>query len=319
MSAAPYQVVADGVHCIETGLYRTGLAACYLVRSGDRLAFVDTGPTNTVPSLLGVIDALGLTPGHVDYVIPTHVHLDHAGGAGALMAACPNATLVAHAKGAPHLIDPARLTAGATAVYGEAEFARSFGALTPVPEERVVVAEDGQRFDLAGRGLTFIDTPGHANHHGCIFDAGSRGMFTGDTFGISYRAFDTAAGPWLFAPTTPVAFDPEVWLNSLERMMAYAPEAMFLTHYCRVDAPERLVDGLRQSIRDLAAIALAEEAQTEGRKARIKQAVTDLLLADARRHGCDLSEAEMLDLLQVDLELNAQGLEVWLQRRARGH
>ena len=319
MPTAHYRAVADGVYCIETGLYRDGLASCYLIREGDRLAFVDTGTANTVPGLLGVIAELGLTPAHVDYVIPTHVHLDHAGGTGTLMAACPNATLVAHPKGAPHLIDPAKLTAGATAVYGDEAFARDFGALEPVPEDRVVAAADGQVFDLAGRALTFIDTPGHANHHGCVYDAGSGGMFTGDTFGISYRAFDTAAGPWLFAPTTPVAFDPDAWQQSLDRMMAFAPTAMYLTHYCRIDAPERHVDALRRSVRDLAAIALAEEnTPADGRKDRIKAAVTAHLLADCRRHGCTLDDARIIDLLAVDLELNAQGLEVWLQRRARG-
>jgi glyoxylase-like metal-dependent hydrolase (beta-lactamase superfamily II) len=317
-SVAPYRAVADGVYCIETGLYRAGLAACYLVRSGDRLAFVDTGTANTVPGLLGVVDALGLTPAQVEYVIPTHVHLDHAGGAGALMAACPNARLLAHAKGTPHLIDPAKLTAGASAVYGEAAFARDFGALTPVPEARVVVAEDGQVIDLAGRPLTFIDTPGHANHHGCVFDAVSRGMFTGDTFGISYRELDTEAGPWLFAPTTPVAFDPDAWQRSLDRMMAFAPEAMFLTHYCRIDSPAALVGQLRQSIRDLADIALAEEkGQEHGRQERIKAVMSAHLIADARRHGCRLDDAVITELLAVDLELNAQGLEVWLRRRAR--
>lgn len=318
MSTAAYQAVADGVYCIETGLYRRGLAACYLIRAGDRLAFVETGTANSVPGLLGVVTDLGLTPDHVDYVIPTHVHLDHAGGAGGLMAVCPNASLIAHPKAAPHLIDPAKLTAGATAVYGDADFARYFGAITPVPETRVLVADDGQTFDLAGRALTFIDTPGHANHHGCIFDADSRGMFTGDTFGISYREFDTDAGPWLFAPTTPVAFDPDSWQRSLDRMMTFEPQAMYLTHYGRVREPRYLVERLRRSIRDLADIARAEAASADSeRQMRIKAAVTEHLLADARRHGCALSDEQMADLLEVDLELNAQGLEVWLQRSAR--
>ncbi|NBC12644.1 MAG: MBL fold metallo-hydrolase [Gammaproteobacteria bacterium] len=318
MPTARYQAVADGVFCIETGLYRDGLAACYLIREQDRLAFVDTGTAHTLPGLLGVIDDLGLTPAHVDYVIPTHVHLDHAGGAGVLMAACPNATLVAHPKGAPHLIDPSKLTAGATAVYGEDAFARDFGELVPVPESRVIAAEDGRAFDLADRRLTFIHTPGHANHHGCIHDAGSKGLFTGDTFGISYREFDTAAGPWLFAPTTPVAFDPDAWPQSLERMLAFAPGAAFLTHYCRIDEPARHVERLRRSINDMAAIALAQADQPQAeRKDRIKDAITAHLLADARAHGCTLSDARMTELLAVDLELNAQGLDVWLKRQEK--
>lgn len=316
MSNPYYQTVADGIYCIETGLYREGLAACYLVRAQDRLAFIDTGTAHTVPRALALVTELGLTPAHVDYVIPTHVHLDHAGGAGALMAACPNAVLVAHPKGAPHLIDPTKLIAGATAVYGEAAFAQAFGDLVPVPETRVVAADDGQTFDLADRRLTFIHTQGHANHHGCIHDNRSSGLFTGDTFGISYRAFDTVAGPWLFAPTTPVAFDPDAWMHSLDRLMDLKPSAAFLTHYCRIDNPMDQVEQVRRSVQALAEIALdlADQPRAE-RKDRIHQAITAHLLAGARDHGCRLSDERIRTLLAIDLDLNAQGLEVWLRRR----
>ncbi|WP_020503137.1 MBL fold metallo-hydrolase [Lamprocystis purpurea] len=318
MSIPHIQEVADQIYCIETGLYRHGLAACYLVRSGDRLAFVDTGTAHTVPSLLKIIADMGLTPAHVDYVMPTHVHLDHAGGSGDLIAACPAARLVIHPKGARHMIDPARLLAGAGAVYGAEAFARDFGGLTPVPEERVIVAEDGMQVDLAGRILTFIDTPGHANHHGCIHDARTRGCFTGDTFGIAYREFDTGGAPWLFAPTTPVAFDPEAWLQSLDKLMNLNPKAMYLTHYGRVDAPERLVDDVRRSIHDMAGIALAEEGRDDPeRLTRLKRAVSAHLTASARAHGVDLEDVRIDALLAVDTELNAQGLEVWLKRRER--
>ena len=318
MAELHYTDLGDGIYCIETGLYRHGLAACYLVREGDRVAFVDTGTTHTVPWLLEILRDLGLGAGNVDYVVPTHVHLDHAGGAGELMRRCPNATLIAHPKRAPHLIEPSRLAAGATEVYGPAAFARDFGELVPVPAERVVIAEDGHVVDLAGRRLVFVDTPGHANHHGCVWDERSQGFFTGDTFGISYRELDTAAGPFLFAPTTPVAFDPEAWLASVDKLMARAPRAMYLTHYCRVTAPETLVGDLRHSIRALADLAVAEESgPSDDREQRLRTAVGNLLVADARRHGCRLDEAEIRALLAVDTALNAQGLEVWLRRRAR--
>lgn len=318
MTSIDHREIGDQIYCIDTGLYRRGLAACYLVRSGDRLAFVDTGTAHTVPTLLAVLADLGLAPEHVDYVIPTHVHLDHAGGAGDLMAACPNARLVVHPKGAPHLIDPARLVAGAIAVYGEAAFARDFGGLTPIPEQRVTLARDGMGIDLAGRTLTFLDTPGHANHHGCLFDQRTRGCFTGDTFGISYRAFDTVRGPWIFAPTTPVAFDPHAWLSSIDRLMGLKPRTMYLTHYGAVDATEALVGSLRRSIRDHAALALAEEGRDDPeRPARLKQAVTKFLMEGAKDHGVDLSDSTIADLLAVDIDLNAQGLAVWLDRRAR--
>lgn len=318
MSDLHYAPLGDGIYCIETGLYRHGLAACYLIREGERAAFVDTGTTHTVPHLLAVLSALGLSPESVDYVIPTHVHLDHAGGSGELMRRCPNATLIVHPKGAPHLIEPSRLAAGAAEVYGHEAFVRDFGALVPVPAERVVAAEDGHVVDLAGRPLVFVDTPGHANHHGCVWDERSRGFFTGDTFGISYRELDTAAGPFLFAPTTPVAFDPKAWLESLDKLMARAPRAMYLTHYCRVEHPERLVDGLRHSIRALADLALAHEhAPAAEREDRLRTSVGDLLAADARALGCTLDEARIRELLAVDTTLNAQGLDVWLRRRAR--
>jgi glyoxylase-like metal-dependent hydrolase (beta-lactamase superfamily II) len=234
------------------------------------------------------------------------------------MAACPQARLVAHPAAAPHLIDPSRLAAGAGAVYGEDEFAQYFGELTPIPEDRVLVSDDGGEVALGGRRLRFIHTPGHANHHHCVLDEQTRGWFTGDTFGISYREFDTAAGPWLYAPTTPVAFEPEAWEQSLDRLLEVEPEAMYLTHYCRVDRPERLVESLRRSIREQAAIALAEEDRPDDqRPERLRDALAEHLHAGARAHGVELPDERIDELLAVDLELNAQGLEVWLQRRAK--
>lgn len=317
-SPSLFQDLGDGIYRLETGLYYPGFAAAYLVRSGDSLAFVDTGPARSAPTLLSAITALGLTPEHVVYVCATHVHLDHAGGAGHLMAACPQARLVAHPKGAPHMIDPSKLIAGSREVYGEEDFERLFGAPLPIPQERVIAAEDGQRFDPDGRTLTFLDTPGHANHHGCLLDDKTRGIFAGDTFGLGYREFVTADGPWLFAPTTPVAFDPDAWLASLDKLMAQDPQAVYLTHYGRIDRPAERVDGLRRSIRDQAGIALREEAgPEEGRQERIKDAVRALLLQRVREHGVELTEERILELLAVDIELNAQGLEVWLKRRQR--
>lgn len=308
--------IADGIYCIETGLYRPGLAAAYLVRSGQQLALIDTGPAKAAPLLLAAIRALDLTPEQITYVMPTHVHLDHAGAAGHLMAECPNAQLIAHPKGAPHLIDPSKLIAGATAVYGAVYFERDFGAPLPIPAERVLIAEDGQTFDLNGRTLTFIDTPGHANHHGCIFDQQTHGVFSGDTFGIAYREFNTAHGPMLFAPTTPVAFEPDIWLASLDKLMTYAPQAMYLTHYGRLDQPAAQVAILRQSIRDLAELAIRAAHQPEAEwQQRIQNALRAYFIQRARAHGVELDEQHIYSLLSVDIELNAQGLAVWLKRR----
>ncbi|WP_020560217.1 MBL fold metallo-hydrolase [Thiofilum flexile] len=317
---AHYQALGNGIYCIETGLYRDGLAACYLITEGNAAAFIDTGTYYTIPYLLQVLEELGLTPDQVQYVIPTHVHLDHGGGAGELMAHCPNATLITHSKGIPHMIDPSKLQAGSSAVYGAEAFAKDYGKLVPIPAERTRAAVDGETISLNGRQLLLLDTPGHANHHICIFDTQTQMGFTGDTFGISYRAFDTAQGVWLFAPTTPVAFDPPAWQHSIDKLMALNPKAMHLTHYNRVTEVERLSHSLRQSIHDLSQIARNAyeiEPDSQQRQQLMQEQIRTLWLNQLREHGCTLSTETCLELLAVDLDLNVQGLEVWLQRLAK--
>lgn len=315
---ARYQDLGDGIFCIDTDLYRDHMAACYLIVEGNEAAFIDTGTNYTVPYLMQVLEQQNLSPAQVKYVIPTHVHLDHAGGAGTLMQQCPNATLITHAKGTPHMIEPSRLQAGATVVYGEAEFAEHYGDLVPIPSERVQAAEDNGSVTLNGRKLTFLNTAGHANHHICIFDELSQSFFTGDTFGLSYREFDTDKGAYIYTPSTPVAFDPEAWFVSLDRLMRFNPKAMQLTHYGRVTEVERLCQDLRANIQAFVDIALAEEDQAkEGRTQRIEAQLKDLIVGQIHEHGCTLSRDEILKLLAVDINLNSQGLEVWLQRRAK--
>ncbi len=281
------------------------------------LAIVDTGTKHSLPQILQTIAALGATPEQVRYVMPTHVHLDHAGGSGQLIQTCPNATLIVHPKGLPHMLDPSKLQAGAIGVYGEAAFQRDFGDLVAVPEERTVVASDMQTFDLGGRRLQFLYTPGHANHHGCIFDHLSGNLFTGDTFGLGYRPFRDGGSALIVATTTPVAFDPDAWFDSLDRMMALDPQACCLTHFGRIDRPTDHVDMLRESIRAHVDIALAEEdRESEGRETRLKAAV-DRLLVDAGCAHSDLPPEKVRQIFASDIELNAQGLNIWLIRRAK--
>ncbi len=314
--------IADNLFCLDTGLYRPGLACCYLIRSGRQLALIDTGTTHTLPRLRELIAMLGCTVEDVAYIIPTHAHLDHAGGAGALMAVCPNAQLVAHPKAAPHLIDPTRLTASAMAVYGIDAFNAHFGHLLPIPAARVIIADDDHQLAFGDRPLRLIDTPGHANHHSCVFDRHTNGWFTGDTFGIAYPEFANLSGAahrWIFAPTTPVAFDPTAWAHSLERLMAVTPTVMYLTHYGRVDEPQQLVAALHQSIQALAALALAHEHQPAGaeRVAHLKAGMSTIFLTQLRAIGATFTPADIQRLLGIDLDLNAQGLDIWLRRRAK--
>lgn len=305
-----------GIHTIDTAFQRDHFDAAYLIVHNGRGAFVDCGTSHSVPRLLAAVAQAGLQPADIDWLILTHVHLDHAGGAGALMRELPNARLVVHPRGAAHMIDPARLVAGATAVYGEAEIARSYGQILPVPAARVVVAEDGHRVSLAGRELLCVDTPGHARHHHCIWDAASRSWFTGDTFGLSYRELDSDAGAFIIPTSSPVQFEPEALHASIERLMARAPVAMYLTHYGRVENPARLAAELHAQIDAMVAIARRCDGLPD-RHDVLVAALGALYVARLRLQGNALDEAQVLRVLAMDIELNAQGLACWLDRDRR--
>ena len=302
-----------GIHTIDTAFQRDHFDAAYLIVEEGRGAFIDCGTHHSVPLLLAAAQRAGLSPADIDLLIVTHVHLDHAGGAGLLMQQLPNATLVAHPRAAPHLIDPAKLIAGATAVYGEEEMQRSYGTLLPVPEARVRVVEDGETVMLAGRALECIDTPGHARHHHCIWDARSRSWFTGDTFGLSYRELDGPQGAFILPTTTPVQFEPEALKASIARMVERAPEAMYLTHYGRVGDVPHLARSLYEQIDAMVAIADACDGRADRHRC-IAAALSALYLERAHAQRVPLADEDVLRLLAMDIELNAQGLGVWLDR-----
>jgi glyoxylase-like metal-dependent hydrolase (beta-lactamase superfamily II) len=314
--ALPFvQTLPHGIHVIDTGFHRPLFDASFLIVERGRAAFIDTGTNFAVPRLLETLRDLGLSTASVDYVIPTHVHLDHAGGVGLLMQALPQATLVVHPRGARHMIDPAALYQGALAVYGQAEMDRAYGQLIPVNAERVRPTEDGLTLDLAGRPLHFIDTPGHARHHHCIWDERSRGWFTGDTFGLSYREFDTALGAWIMPTSTPVQFEPEALSNSIKRLLAKQPDCMYLTHYGRVDNVPRLADLLINQLASMVNLGQTLRTATNRHDA-LKSGLTALYREQLTRHEVVDIDAGLTGLA-LDIELNAQGLGIWLDRDAR--
>jgi len=306
----------DGISSVDTGFFRPRFDASHVIVEDGRAAFVDVGTNHSVPRLLAALDVLGVDPDAVDYVILTHVHLDHAGGAGLLLQRLPNARLVVHSRGARHMIDPSQLIAGATAVYGADEVQRSYGELVPVDAARVDIAHDGYTIELEGRPLRFLDTPGHARHHVCVHDARSAAFFTGDTFGLSYREFDTAKGAFILPTSTPVQFDPDALKASIARMLEYAPRQMFLTHYSRVGEVPRLARDLDEQIDAMVAIARRHATDGATRHARIAADLAELYCARAAAHGCTFGAERVRELLAMDIELNAQGLEVWLDRAA---
>jgi glyoxylase-like metal-dependent hydrolase (beta-lactamase superfamily II) len=185
-----------GISAVDAEYLYPGHAAAHIIVESGRAAFVDVGTNASVPYLLSALAELGIEREAVDYVLLTHVHLDHAGGAGALMRELPHAVAVLHPRGAPHMIDPTRLIAGSRAVYGE-RLEALYGTLLPIPAERVRVVEDGERLTLGGRTLELIHVPGHALHHYAVIDEAHASIFAGDTFGISYRALDNEHGAFI--------------------------------------------------------------------------------------------------------------------------
>jgi len=310
----PFAVpVGNGVYRIDTEYLRPGLAASHLVVDDGHAAFVDTGAAPAHPRLMQALTEVGLAPDQVDYVFLTHVHLDHAGGAGQLMQALPRARAVLHPRGAPHMVDPAKLIAGTVAVYGEAMYRELYGEIVPVAADRVILADDGDRIALGSRTFELLDTPGHARHHYCAHDLDHDDIFSGDTFGISYRDFDTAAGAFIFPTTTPVQFDPAALHSSVDRLMARRPRRMVLTHFGPVGDLERLSGDLHADIDEFVAVARRHAGVPE-RADRIAEDVFTYLSARLDSHGFAGDEELRHQLLDPDVRLNTQGLEVWLAR-----
>ncbi len=304
--------LSHGIYAIDTGFHRPRFDAAYLMVSNGRAAFIDTGTNHAVPRLLQTLQALGLSVEAVDAVIPTHVHLDHAGGVGALMQALPHATLWVHDRGARHMVDPTALYQGALAVYGQEEMDRSYGQLIPVEASRVHSTRDETMIEVGGRPLVFIDTPGHAKHHHCIWDAASRGWFTGDTFGLSYREFDHPTnGPWMLPTSTPVQFDPDALCTSVLRLLERQPQWMYLTHYGRVGNVPALAQQLLGLLDDTVKLSEHHRHNT-ARHDQLKVDLEHLYRKSLTAHGVDTTRVR--ELLGIDLELNAQGIGVWLDR-----
>ena len=306
----------DGITAVDTEYLQPGHAASHIIEDAGHAAFVDVGTNYSVPHLLAGLEALGIAREAVDYVFLTHVHLDHVGGAGLLMRELPNARAVLHPRGAPHVIDPEKLIAGSKVVYGEERFQKLYGDLLPIPAARVDAAQDGQRYRLGGRELELIHTPGHALHHYAVVDSAHASIFPGDTFGISYRESDSPRGAFITPTTSPTQFDPEQLIASIERMAAYAPKAMYLMHFSRVTDVPRLAEMLKVQIRAIVHIA-QRHAAAEDRYAAIRADMLDLWLGLAHEHGVPLSDAQIATLLRGDLDLNTQGLLVWLDRLKR--
>ncbi len=303
----------DGITAVDTEYMRPLQDASHLIVEGGRAAVVDTGTNDSVELLVDALRQQDLDGADVDYVFLTHIHLDHAGGAGLLMQALPNASCVVHPRGIAHMIDPTRLLAGTQAVYGVEKTREMYGDILPIDASRCEVAEDGQCFDLNGRKFKTMHTEGHALHHYSLHDPASQGVFTGDSFGISYRELDTAAGEFIFPTSTPTHFDPDAAHASIDLIMACNPKQLYLTHYSRVRDLKRLAADMHAGIDAYTKLALRHK-EADDLQAAIQPDMSDYLKTAARAHGFKGDDDALQAILEIDIVLNTQGLVSWLQR-----
>ncbi len=304
-----------GIYAFDAGYIRPQLAAIHLIVEKGQVAVVDTANNAALPRALEALRMLDLAPECIARVFLTHIHLDHAGGAGAMMRAFPEARLVVHPRGARHMADPSQLFAAVQAVYGAEEAHRLYGDLLPVAADRILARGDGDTFDLGGRTLVCLDTPGHARHHLCLLDTRSGALFTGDVFGLSFRELDVDGRPSILPTTTPTHFDPDAMHASVDRILDYHPEAVYLTHYARVADVPRLGGELHRLIDAHVAVAERERDHPE-RGARILDGLWALMEAEAARQGWRLKPDQWRAVVGPDLELNARGLDCWLDQAA---
>jgi len=315
IALTPY---AHGIHALDSGYGRPGHDAIHLLIEGERAAFIDTGTTHSVPLMLEALARLGLAPRQVQFVILTHIHLDHAGGAGALMRALPAAELIVHPRGARHMIDPTVLMAATSAVYGPAATLAMYGEVAPVAEARVRTAPHDTVLHLGERELLLIDTPGHARHHLTVCDRRSGHCFTGDTFGVSYRELDTQGRTFVFPSTSPSQFDPSALHRSIDLIASLQPAAVYVTHYSQVrDIPRRAAD-LHRLIDAHVDIARRERAAGSARQERIRAQLIELVARESVQQGWALQGAAAAQFMAIDTQLNAQGLVAWLDSLGSG-
>jgi len=301
--------VVDGISVIDSEYYSKDFAAIYLLKQKNKVIIIETGTNYSVPFVKEALSQIGLSFSDVSYVIPTHVHLDHAGGAGLLMMQCQNAALVVHPRGARHLIDPSMLVAGAKAVYGDNKFKEYYGEIFPIDANRVIQADDNFILDFDGRELRFIDTPGHARHHFCIWDKATKSMFTGDTFGISYRDLDHQDELYILPSTSPVQFDPEALIQSINRIMEFKPERVCLTHFSAIKPTKKATNKLIESIHFVSNLAI-KYADKDDSESIIYKKMMDYFLEGLNEIGFHNNDYAK-DRLSLDVLINTQGLIYW--------
>lgn len=287
---------------------RTG---SYVVH-GEDITIIETSASPSIPYVLKGLKELGIEPEQIKNIIVTHIHLDHAGGVGLLLESCPNAKVVVHPRGARHLTDPAKLILGARAVYGDL-FDELFNPILPVPEDRLIVKEDGEVLQIdENRTFTFYDTPGHAKHHFSIHDSLSNGIFTGDTIGVYYPQVKDKGLELILPSTSPNQFDPEAMLQSLEKIEALGVNRIFFGHYGMSNNPNNVYEQIKYWLPKFVAKGkkVCKEYQKETSEKQ-QSILADELYRDVVHFLAEKNiflDEDSLEILKLDFNVCAMGI-----------
>jgi glyoxylase-like metal-dependent hydrolase (beta-lactamase superfamily II) len=305
-------------------LDRPEFAAAYLVSHFGHGVFVDNNTAFATPRLISAAARAGLEPRAIDFIVVTHVHLDHSGGTQRLLERCPNATVLCHPRAVRHLTDPTRLVASAKMVYGEKRFAELYGEILPIDAARVQPLADAEVIDWRGRQLVFLQTRGHAKHHICMHDPSSGSLFSGDAFGLAYphlSRLSTRGVPFVFPSSSPTDFEPEEALATLERIVDLEPRAVFPTHYGAVPAVREAASEVRwhlERYRGLLVEASSREESGESLVAFCRSGIRKIFEEALDRHG--IAQSVLDGYLEMDASLNAAGIAHAAERaRSRQH
>lgn len=296
------QRVAENLYILDTGMLGLERYGALYILKAPKPAIIETGFSHTISKTLQALDELKIRPEEIAYIMPTHVHLDHAGGTGHLTEACPNATVVVHEQGAPHVIDPTRLLESVQRAVGP--LFSFYGTLKPTPKERVLAVRGGEVFYLGdGYEIEVVAAPGHAPHQVCFFERKLRGLFTADAAGI-YRPW--AAG--LLLTTPPPAFHLEQGLETLARLKALQPKLLLYTHW-GAHTDITLLDQYAELLQDW--VSQIEHAKkTLGDDQAVKERFVQKETPALKEHYPEL-------ILRGEIEMNVQGVLLYL-KRARG-
>jgi glyoxylase-like metal-dependent hydrolase (beta-lactamase superfamily II) len=292
---------------------RTGT---YVLMEKD-ITLIETSASPSVPHILQGIKDLGISPEDVKYIIVTHIHLDHSGGAGLMVTHCPNAKVVVHPKGARHLANPSRLIASAKAVYGE-KFNSLFDPILPVPEANLLVKADMETLQISDDCvLTFYDSPGHANHHFSIFHPGVNGLFSGDTVGIYYHQLHRKGIEFYIPSTSPNQFDPGKMLHSIETFKQLNADRLFFGHFGMSEHPAeayRQVESWLEIFCSTAEAAHAEGSDFTDRTDLLAKQLFSKIKSYLLEKGLDEKDT-VLELISLDLQISSMGLIDYITKK----